>query len=111
MARQRDLNRERTWRQHIERQRASGLTIRDFCVRYELAEAAFYQWRRRIADDDGAAGASASTPTFVPITVVDAPAPSAIDIYLAGGQRVRVRTGCDRALLAAIVELLEGRPC
>ena len=29
---QRDLKREQTWRRHIERQRSSGLTVRDYCL-------------------------------------------------------------------------------
>ena len=113
MARQRDLQRERTWRQHLERQRTSRFTIHDYCVRHDLAESAFYRWRRIIADRDRATASRApTTPTFVPVTVLASPAgPSPIDIHLADGQRVRVRAGCDRDLLAAVLALLEGRPC
>lgn len=113
MARQRDLQRERTWRQHLERQRTSRFTIRDYCVRHNLAEAAFYRWRRIVSDRDRAAASPAvPPPTFVPVTVLASPAgPSPIDIHLAAGQRVRVRAGCDRDLLAAVLALLEGRSC
>ena len=118
MPRPRDLKLERTWRQHFERQRPSGLSIRDYCLDHDLAESAFYRWRRIIAQRDGAAAvaapATATMPAFVPVAVIDAPARrtrSSIDICLADGRRVRVRSGCDRELLATVLVLMEGRSC
>jgi len=115
---ERDLGLERAWRRHIERQCTSGLTIRDYCCDHDLAESAFYFWRRTIAERDRQASASAppalTTPAFVPVTLIDdisTPASSPIDIYLRGGQRLRVRAGCDPQLLAAVLALLEGRSC
>ena len=96
------------WQRRIRRQQATGMSIRAYCLLHGLHESAFYFWRRTLAERDRQA-----KPAFVPVKVVDAPAASgsAIDIYLVGGRRVRVRRGCDRELLAALVELLEGRPC
>lgn len=118
MGRQRDRKREHRWRQHIERQQRSGRTVRDYCFDHDLAESAFYRWRRIVAERDGEAApsapAAAALPAFVPVAVIDAPpllASSPIDIRLADGRRVRVRSGCDRELLAAVLALLEGRPC
>ena len=118
MARQRDLKRERIWRQHIERQQVSGRTLRDYCFDQDLAESAFYRWRRIIAERDAtaaiSASASAAMPAFVPVAIIDAPTPvasSSIDICLVDGRRVRVRSGCDRELLATVLALLEGRSC
>jgi hypothetical protein len=109
---QRDLRLERTWRQHLQRQEASGQTARAYCRRHGLAETAFRYWRRTIADRDREARRSAPVAAFVPVTVVGPPAAgSPIDIRLAGGHRVRVRAGCDRDLLAAVLGLLGGRPC
>jgi hypothetical protein len=108
----RDLKRERTWRRHVERQQASGQTARAYCLRHGLAETAFHYWRRTIAERDHEVRRAAPTPAFVPVTVVGPPvADSPIDIRLTGGHRVRVRAGCDRELLAAVVGLLGGRPC
>jgi hypothetical protein len=84
---QRDLKREQTWRRHMERQRASGLTVRDYCCGHDLTESAFFFWRSVVAERDCEVG-SLNTPAFVPITVVDAPAArndSPIDIHCAGG--------------------------
>jgi transposase len=122
--RQRDLKRERTWRRHIERQRSSGQTIRMYCEFHRLRETSFYFWRQEIAkrDRESATRATAATPApaFVPVAVIDPPTASntdaAIDIRLAEGHRVRVRSGCDRGLLADVLALLrrsasEDRPC
>ena len=102
---------ESIWRRHVKRQPASGLSIRGYCCEHDLHESAFYFWRREIATRDQAA--RLATPAFVPVTVVEAPVPttSTIDIRLASGHRVRVRTGCDRQLLADVVAVLEAKPC
>lgn len=44
----RDPARERAWRQAIREQARSGLTIRTFCHQNQLAESAFYFWRREL---------------------------------------------------------------
>jgi hypothetical protein len=103
---------EQTWRRHLERQQASGQTARAYCRQYDLAETAFHYWRRTIAERDREVRRTTPVPAFVPVAVVGSPAAGfPIDIRLAGGHRVRVRAGCDRELLAAVVAVLEGRPC
>ena len=122
MARQqRDLKRERTWRRHVAEQRASGQTIRAYCESHRLRETSFYFWRHEIVKRDREAATKPQpnpAPAFVPVAVIDAPASrdTPIDIRLAEGHRVRVRSGCDRELLADVLKLLsskpaEGRPC
>jgi len=110
---QRDRRLEQTWRQHLQRQKASGQTARAYCREHGLAETAFHYWRRTIAERDQESRRAAPAPTFVPVTVVGPAmaAGSAIEIRLAGGHRVRVRAGCDREVLAAVLGLLGGRPC
>lgn len=110
----RDLRREQTWRQHLDRQRVSGQTARAYCLRHGLAETAFHYWRRTIAERDRETRPSAPVPAFVPVVVAGRPGTAdgtPIDIRLAGGHHVRVRAGCDRDLLAAVLALLGGRPC
>ena len=68
MGRPRDLHLERSWRLHFERQRRNGLTVADYCHNHDLAESAFYAWRRIVAERD--AEAEPSGPAFVPVTVV-----------------------------------------
>ena len=116
---QRDLKRERTWRRHIAEQPTSGQTIRAYCNARRIQETSFYFWRQEIAKRDRDAKAEAkAAPAFVPVAVIDTPTRSdtPIDVRLAGGHRVRIRSGCDRVLLADVIRLLcdsttEGRPC
>jgi hypothetical protein len=120
---QRDPKREQIWRRHIKQHRTSGLTIRAFCAERSLRETSFYFWRQELArrDRDAAhsAATSAASPAFVPVAVIDPPTgrdEAPIDIRLAEGHRVRVRSGCDRNLLADVLLVLrrlatEGRPC
>ena len=108
---ERDLKREQSWRQHLDRQQASGQTARAYCERHGLAETAFYYWRRTIAERDRQARRSGPVPAFVPVTVVGPAADAPIDVRLAGGHRLRVRAGCDRDLLAAVLAMLGTRPC
>jgi hypothetical protein len=108
----RDVKREQTWRQHLGRQQVSGQTARAYCLRHGLAETAFHYWRRTIAERDRETRRATPAPAFVPVAIVGPPAADApIDIRLAVGHRVRVRAGCDRELLAAVLGLLGGRPC
>jgi transposase-like protein len=98
--------REQFWRRHIDQQRASRLTVRAYCQRHGLHEHSFYSWRRTIAERD-------RQPAFLPVAVLDAPNQphdSPIDIRLADGRRVRVRAGCDRALLADVLAILRSAP-
>lgn len=127
----RDPERERLWRRQLRQQRLSRLSVRDYCDLHRLHESAFYFWRREIAArdrqrhgaagrtrraarrDSAAVGRGPSEPAFVPVAVVDPPASlaAALDIRLASGHRLRVRTGCDLSLLARVVAVLEGRSC
>ena len=65
----RDAAKERRWREALERFRASGQSVREFCRRERLAESAFYAWRRTIGARDVAGGARRKAPTFVPAVV------------------------------------------
>lgn len=121
----RDSKLEQFWRRHLSQQSASGLTIRDYCRKHALQEPSFYVWRRTISERDQAAHPSrdatpATQPAFLPVTFSDPQArhsAAPIDIQLANGCRIRVRSGCDRSLLADVLAMLhasartEARPC
>jgi transposase-like protein len=70
-SKQRDPQRERFWRDAMSAWQASGLSVRQYCRRHELAEASFYYWRRQLQRRD-AQRVPSSPPAFVPITVVPA---------------------------------------
>ena len=124
MPRKTSSEREQFWRRHIEQQRASRLSIRGYCHRHGLHEHSFYSWRRAIAARDRrgkpAPPQPLAAPAFLPVAVVDGPPQphdSPIEIRLVDGRRVRIRAGCDRALLADVLAILhaatkpEERPC
>jgi hypothetical protein len=48
----RDLERERAWREVMDRQRQSELSVRGFCRREVVSEASFYAWRRELLRRD-----------------------------------------------------------
>lgn len=105
--------REQLWRQRVEEQRASGLTIRGYCERHQLREPSFYFWRRTLAERVRAAAAPAG-PAFVPVEV---PAPpslasvAAVEVHLPNGVRVSVMPGCAASHLTMVLAVLEGRSC
>ena len=65
MARPKDPNLERLWRQRLQRQLASGLSISQFCTREGVSSASFHAWKRRLATPPTAA--RTEQPLFVPL--------------------------------------------
>lgn len=57
----RDRTRERFWREVIRRQTRSGLSISAFCEQDELAESAFYFWRRELQRRDAESASPVSS--------------------------------------------------
>ena len=106
----RDKSKEAFWRRTVRRQGQSGLTVRAFCREHELRETAFYFWRCELARRQAARPASAA---FVPVQVVETPAPAGgrIEIVLSGDRRVHVAAPVDRQALADVLAVLEAAAC
>ena len=107
--RPRDQHKERQWQRWIDQWRASGLSVRDFCVRHRLPTPTFYSWRRRLQR-------RAAEPTpFLPVQVVAAPSlspASPLEVVLADGAVLRVTPGFDPATLRQLLAVLrEERSC
>jgi hypothetical protein len=100
------------WLEVLRQWQTSDLSVREFCRQHRHRESQFWFWKRRLVHKLDAIPANPK-PAFLPVTIVEAAAPSApaIDIRLPSGHRLRVRTGCDRQLLADVVALLEGKSC
>ena len=64
---QRDVTRERQWRELVTEWQSSGQSVRAFCSQRQIREANFYAWRRELRLRDAEMGAA--TPAFVPLTV------------------------------------------
>jgi transposase-like protein len=112
--RERDVNKERFWRNAIRRWGRSGQTIRGFCREHGLSEAAFHSWRRTIARRDGQVPSATPVepePIFVPIRVTPA-ATAPLELVIGSGRIVRVSPGFDAATLRTLLAVLEGdSPC
>ena len=53
MARRKNGETERLWRDRVERQAVSGLSIRQFCAQERISPPSFYAWRRRLKERSG----------------------------------------------------------
>src|SRR6185503_16096815 len=87
------------WRELVERQRSSGLSVAKFCARHGVAVPSLHAWSRRLA----------AAPMFVEAKVAGAPESSGmVEVHLCGGRRLRVRReSFDRELLVEVVAALE----
>ena len=107
---QRDPRKEAHWRRQVQKQKASGLSVREFCEQKGLVESAFYYWRREI-EQRNREGSGVGKSAFLPIEV-EAPAhESAIEVALASGYVVRVRGGFDADTLRQLLAVLEEPSC
>jgi hypothetical protein len=125
--------RESFWRRIVERQPASGLSIREWCDLRGVSEPSFYAWRRELARRavETRDPAGATRPQFVPVEVREAAlrpasavnrtaaivapagpalptaaaAPGALHILL-GDVRIEVAAGFDGSTLRELVTVL-----
>ena len=120
---------ERFWWQHVRRQAAGSLSVREYCNQHGLGEPSFYAWRKKLLRRDGSIETTArrastrmleeSTAEFLRVDLrpdasrVD----STIEIVLPGELRVRVPVSATRGqvreVLAAlgVVTVGEEQPC
>jgi transposase-like protein len=120
---------ERFWREHVARQAAGGLSVREYCRRHGITEPSFYAWRRKLAVRNQAkspstAGAQpsgdpandgAKRAAGVEFLQVDlrpeASCPGAtVELLLPGELRLLVHAGATRALLREVLAALGVAP-
>jgi hypothetical protein len=53
MARKKSTEKELRWRDIMDRQADSGLSIRRFCANEGISQPSFYAWRRKIREQNG----------------------------------------------------------
>lgn len=105
---ERDLAKERHWRAVLKRQAASGLNVRAFCQREQIAESAFHFWRRTIRERDDRAKPASPVPQFVPAVVTSDLVSEACTLELAGGHVLRM-PGISVERLAELIAALSSR--
>jgi transposase-like protein len=109
----RDIELERRWREMMEDQARSGLTISAFCDQRNISASSFHQWKRELKRREGELRTGSIGPSkprelggFMPVSII-ATATAVIEIDLAGAV-VRVRRGFDEEALARVVHVLRG---
>lgn len=122
MARKVSKETEQLWRERVERQAASGVSIRQFCDGERIPQASFYAWRRRLRERTARPTSSVATRrtvpgrqmaeartagNFIPLRLVDTPA--AWEVVHPQGYRVRVSGEVSATTLQCIVGVLDGR--
>ena len=110
MAKPRSSDRQRYWREVIERQQASGQSIVRFCSQEGLASASFHAWKRRLRPQRGTRRTSVKQ-ALVPVEIVDdsASAVGRLEIQWPGGVVLRVQ-GCHGQTVASVVAALSAQP-
>jgi hypothetical protein len=104
------------WAKIVAEQAASQQGIRAFCRQRQVQEASFYAWRRELRfrqalpADDGSSSGPRGPRSAGFVAVVPAPTPEAVGsgvtLALAGGLRIELAPGFDRATLAAVLAIV-----
>ena len=123
----RDLAKEALWRSRVASQRESGVSVRAYCQKERVGEAAFQWWRRELAlrdrevpARDGAGGGGGLRATargaFVEVSCLASAGSgsteaSPVEVVLRDGRVLRVREGFSPEMVSRLVALLEASPC
>ena len=117
MTRRKNGEAERLWRDRVERQAVSGLSIREFCAQERISPPSFYSWRRRLKEAADTAmrppvaGRGMSEPRktreFIPLRLVEAP--TAWEVVHPRGYRVSVSGEISAAALHCILGVFDER--
>lgn len=125
----RNLEKERFWRQVVKGQAGSGLSIRQYCADRGVSQPSFFAWRRELTRRDSATSkqGKSSLKRAKPKSKRQPPVPqrfaqlqiapveltggACIEIVLPAGTRVRVPRGACPATLQNVLVALECRTC
>jgi transposase-like protein len=105
--------RRKWWRRQIQRQKDGSLTVAEFCRRLGVSTVTFYAWKRRFREappapplvPDRASARplpeanGASTPAFLPVSILHAGPAGQLEIELANACIVRHKGAIDPELL------------
>jgi hypothetical protein len=107
MAKARSADRQRYWREVIERQRTSGQSIVGFCTKEGLAPASFHAWKRRFRQPRRKNARGTAEQAIIPVQIVADPAGSMgnLEVQWPGGVVLRMQ-GFDAQFLGAVVAAL-----
>ena len=92
------------WRERIAEQERSGLSVKQFCHEHGLSVWSFYDWRKRIRENGPVRFALVDRGRRCEAPVLSAD----LEVVLADGERLRIRSGVDAATLRLVLETLRG---
>lgn len=111
MSRGPDLARRELWRRRLQEFDRGKATVAAFCRRVGVSDAAFYQWRRKLATpvtEPNSPVSSVPALSFLPVEITGRDDPSArIEVVFPQGIRVLV-PGRDQATLSAVLSAVLG---
>jgi hypothetical protein len=99
------------WQQRLENQKASGLSVDDFCLQEGISKSTYYRWFDRLRDGipETIAGEKvdremieSGTAAFVPITLKASP----VEIELPNGGVVRLPLGVGELVLVEVIRVV-----
>jgi transposase len=102
------MSRRADWKKRVAQWKKSGLTAEVFAAEHNLNARTLRWWSSALRRPDGRA-TKVGFARLVPVDAVPAPTaePAPLEVVLASGRVVRVRSGFDPALLRAVLVALE----
>jgi transposase-like protein len=92
------------WREEVAQQERSGMSVKQFCETHGIKEQSFYVWRKRLREQMPMRFALVETTSGE-----GQPAEGAgLELVLTRGERLRISSGVDAALLRTVLEVLRG---
>lgn len=118
MSRGPDLARRELWRRRLREFGRNTATVADFCDRAGVSTAAFYQWRRKLADATTPEGLAKPSPAaaslnFLPVEIIGS-RNGVVKVLLPNGIRVLVPSRdyeAIRTVLKTLASEQEARGC
>ena len=123
MAGKKNIEKELRWRDILNRQPGSGLSVRQFCAEEGVSEPSFYAWRKRLTKRRGptrsrTSGGRVEKPKndqgFIPLKLVEPAsgleeAASGLEVVHPLGYRVRVSGEVNVTSLQRVLDVLDRR--
>ena len=92
------------WAERIAAQQRSGESVKQFCKEQGVSEYSFYAWRKRLREGGPMRFALVERSARRQERMAEA----ALELVLASGERLRIGTGVDTAMLRAVLDVLRG---
>lgn len=94
---------EKKWQELIRQQEQSRLSVSAFCRQHGFSDQSFYNWRKRLAEDEPVRFA------LVEANPSGTDRHSPLELILASGDRLRIAPGADAVTLRAVLNVLRER--